>query len=46
MKILKKDSLFKGTAMLSISLILTKILGAIYLIPFYQIIGGEEKMAL
>jgi Membrane protein involved in the export of O-antigen and teichoic acid len=45
-KILKKDSLFKGTAMLSISLILTKILGAIYLIPFYQIIGGEEQMAL
>ena len=32
--------------MLSISLILTKILGAIYLIPFYQIIGGEEQMAL
>ncbi|WP_281665835.1 putative polysaccharide biosynthesis protein [Gemella morbillorum] len=46
MKNLKKDSLFKGTAMLSISLILTKILGAIYLIPFYQIIGGEEQMAL
>ena len=46
MKILKKDSLFKGTAMLSISLILTKILGAVYLIPFYQIIGGEEQMAL
>jgi len=45
-KNLKKDSLFKGTAMLSISLILTKILGAIYLIPFYQIIGGEEQMAL
>lgn len=42
----EKDSLFKGTAMLSISLILTKILGAIYLIPFYQIIGGEEQMAL
>ena len=46
MKILKKDSLFKGTAMLSISLILTKVLGAVYLIPFYQIIGGEEQMAL
>ena len=43
---MKKDSLFKGTAMLSISLILTKILGAVYLIPFYQIIGGEEQMAL
>ena len=46
MKILKKDSLFKGTAILSISLILTKILGAVYVIPFYQIIGGEEQMAL
>jgi len=45
-KILKKDSLFKGTAILSISLILTKVLGAVYLIPFYQIIGGEEQMAL
>ena len=43
---MKKDSLFKGTAILSISLILTKILGAVYLIPFYQIIGGEEQMAL
>ena len=46
MKILKKDSLFKGTAILSLSLILTKVLGAVYLIPFYQIIGGEEQMAL
>ena len=46
MKNLKKDSLFKGTAILSLSLILTKILGAVYLIPFYQIIGGEEQMAL
>lgn len=46
MKILKKDSLFKGTAILSISLILTKVLGAVYLIPFYQIIGGEEQMSL
>ena len=43
---MKKDSLFKGTAILSLSLILTKILGAVYLIPFYQIIGGEEQMAL
>lgn len=43
---MKKDSLFKGTAILSLSLISTKILGAVYLIPFYQIIGGEEQMAL
>ncbi len=43
---MKKDSLFRGTALLSISLLLTKILGAVYLIPFYQIIGGEEQMAL
>lgn len=43
---MKKDSLFKGTALLSISLLLTKLLGAVYLIPFYQIIGGEEQMAL
>ena len=43
---MKKDSLFKGTAILSLSLILTKVLGAVYLIPFYQIIGGEEQMAL
>ena len=43
---MKKDSLFKGTAILSISLILTKVLGAVYLIPFYQIIGGEEQMSL
>lgn len=42
---MKKDSLFKGTALPSISLLLTKLLGAVYLIP-YQIISGEEQMAL
>lgn len=46
MKRLKKDSLFKGTFILSLSLIFTKVIGLIYLIPYYDIIGGEENMAL
>ncbi|MBF0716023.1 putative polysaccharide biosynthesis protein [Gemelliphila palaticanis] len=43
---MKKDSLFKGTFILSISLILTKIIGLVYIIPYYKIIGGEENMSL
>lgn len=43
---MKKDSLFKGTFILSVSLILTKIIGLIYLIPYYGIIGGEKNMVL
>ncbi len=43
---MKRDSLFKGTFILSISLIFTKILGLIYIIPFYNIIGGRDNMIL
>ncbi|MBF0714170.1 polysaccharide biosynthesis protein [Gemella sp. GH3] len=43
---MKRDSLFKGTFILSVSLILTKIIGLIYIIPFYVIIGGPDNMIL
>ncbi|MDO4814460.1 MAG: polysaccharide biosynthesis protein [Gemella sp.] len=43
---MKKDSLFKGTFILSISLILTKIIGLVYIIPYYAIIGGKNNMIL
>lgn len=43
---MKKDSLFKGTVILSVSLLLTKLIGLIYIIPFYQIIGGDREMSI
>ena len=36
---MKKNSFVEGTIIASIAIILTKILGAIYVIPFYSIIG-------
>lgn len=36
---MKKDSFVKGTIIVYLCLILVKILGAIYVIPFYSIIG-------
>ncbi|MBU0278797.1 MULTISPECIES: polysaccharide biosynthesis protein [unclassified Gemella] len=43
---MKKDSLFKGTFILSLSLILTKLIGLIYIIPYYSIVGGKPNMIL
>ena len=40
-KELKKNSFIQGTLIASISLIIIKILGALYVIPFYSIIGEE-----
>lgn len=36
---MKKDSFLKGTIIASLSIIITKILGVLYVIPFYDIIG-------
>ncbi len=36
---MKKDSFLKGTIIASIAIIISKILGVIYVIPFYKIIG-------
>ena len=38
---MKKDSFLKGTLVASIAIIITKILGVLYVIPFYKIIGEE-----
>jgi len=38
---MKKDSFLKGTLIASIAIITTKILGVLYVIPFYEIIGEE-----
>ena len=38
---LKKNTFIQGTLIASLSLIFIKILGAIYVIPFYKIIGEE-----
>lgn len=40
-KNLKKNSFIQGTLIASFSLILIKVLGAIYVIPFYKIIGED-----
>lgn len=36
---MKKDSFLKGTIVASVAIIITKILGVLYVIPFYKIIG-------
>lgn len=38
---LKKNTFIQGTLIASVSLILIKVLGALYVIPFYKIIGEE-----
>lgn len=41
----QKDSLVRSTFLLTASIFITKILGILYIIPFYAIIGGEENLA-
>lgn len=36
---MKKDSFLKGTLVASVAIIITKIIGVLYVIPFYSIIG-------
>lgn len=38
---MKKDSFLKGTLIASVAIIITKILGVLYVIPFYKIIGED-----
>ena len=38
---MKKDSFLKGTLIASAAIIITKILGVLYVIPFYGIIGEQ-----
>lgn len=38
---MKKNSFVEGTIIASISIIIVKILGALYVVPFYSIIGKE-----
>ena len=40
------SSLMKGTAILTVGLFLSKVLGLVYLFPFYSIVGGEETLGL
>lgn len=40
------NKLIRGTFFLTIATFITKILGMLYLIPFYSIMGGEENLAL
>lgn len=41
---MKKDNFIKGAVVATVCLILTKILGAIYVIPFYAIIGSRGSV--
>lgn len=38
---MKKDSFLKGTLIASLAIIITKVLGVLYVIPFYNIIGEQ-----
>ncbi len=40
------NKLVRGTFFLTLATLITKILGMLYLIPFYAIMGGEENLAL
>lgn len=40
------NKLVRGTFYLTLATLITKVLGMLYLIPFYSIMGGEENLAL
>lgn len=40
------SKLIRGTFILTLGTIISKVLGLFYVIPFFAIIGGEEQMAL
>ncbi|AJC95913.1 polysaccharide biosynthesis protein [Staphylococcus hyicus] len=41
----ENKELVRGTFLLTVSILITKILGIIYIIPFYKIIGGADNLA-
>ncbi|AVQ33296.1 polysaccharide biosynthesis protein [Staphylococcus muscae] len=41
----ENKELVRGTFLLTISILITKILGILYVIPFYRIIGGADNLA-
>ena len=41
----ESKELVRGTFLITLSILITKVLGVLYIIPFYSIIGGEEKLA-
>ncbi|PHK50879.1 putative polysaccharide biosynthesis protein [Staphylococcus edaphicus] len=41
----ESKELVRGTFLITLSILITKILGVIYIIPFYAIIGGEKNLA-
>ena len=38
---MRKNSFVEGTVVAYISILITKIIGAVYVIPFYEIIGTD-----
>ncbi|SCS32678.1 putative polysaccharide biosynthesis protein [Staphylococcus caeli] len=41
----ESKELVRGTFLITLSILITKVLGVIYIIPFYAIIGGEKNLA-
>ena len=41
----ESQELVRGTFLLTVSILITKILGVLFIIPFYAIIGGEKNLA-
>lgn len=42
----ENNKMFRGTLFLTVSTFLSQLLGMLYIIPFYSIMGGEENLAL
>lgn len=43
---MKKQSLMKGTFILTAGIMASKLIGLLYIIPFYSFIGGSQNIAL
>lgn len=41
----ESKELVRGTFLITLSILITKVLGVLFIIPFYAIVGGEENLA-
>ncbi|MCT6543953.1 polysaccharide biosynthesis protein, partial [Staphylococcus aureus] len=41
----ESKEMLRGTFLITISILITKVLGVIFIIPFNYLIGGQENMA-
>lgn len=41
----ESKEMVRGTFLITLSILITKVLGVLFIIPFYAIVGGEENLA-